>query len=103
MFPPPRGQKWGCCGRISTGKHDLGCIPSDHSTLLVPFNNHHDIPIPRQIYNHMSLDLVPESIIGARSMTNTEKYSSKEEMEEDEENYLIIRRYDWNFRPYKSN
>ena len=42
--------KWPCCGRVRRNSHMLhsvGCVRADHTTLPIPFNEGHDMPLPK--------------------------------------------------------
>ena len=97
-YPTPLvGEAWPCCGMLckdsKTGLNP-GCIRADHTTLLVPFEEYHNVPIPSVIVRTMlRRKFKSKVIVKPDSLSNTEEYSNAEERAE-ADSYVTVRRYD---------
>jgi len=75
---------WDCCGQ----KHKNGCVRSDHTVLLIPYTENHDLYIPNELVN--LLVSFKESVVDPNSVRQLH-YNRKSRKEDD----YIVRRYDW--------
>lgn len=97
-FPPASpGEYWPCCGRkCIRGKTaaQTGCVRADHTTLLVPFDEKHNIPIPKVfVETVLKRKFSPNVIVKPDSLANTEEYDNQEERDE-ADSYITVRRYE---------
>lgn len=63
---PAPGQKWPCCQKkckIGLTADNRGCVKSDHSILLAPFDQAWNSPIPKIIFKQFGLPPGTPSII----------------------------------------
>ncbi len=84
-------QYWSCCNRIYLGNNSLkniGCIKADHTTLKIPFNEDHDMPIPIALSEFMNLN--GKSVV-FKEFEDISSIQGKEELYDT----IQIRRFDW--------
>lgn len=96
-YPSPNpGDRWPCCGMICKEGRTAtnpGCVRADHTTLLVPFDEMHNIPIPNVIASRLlRRKFMSSVIVRPDSLSNTEEYSNAEERAE-ADGYITVRRY----------
>lgn len=97
-YPAPNvGELWPCCGMNAiagkTGRR-TGCVRADHTTLHVPFDETHNVPIPKVIADRvLKRRFDKRVIVRPDSLSNTEEYASADERIE-ADSYVTIRRYD---------
>lgn len=96
-YPAPGpGGIWQCCGMLCkegrTGTNP-GCVRADHTTLIVPFDEMHNVPIPKVIASGLlRRKFMSSVIVHPDSISNTEEYSNEEERAE-ADSYITVRRY----------
>lgn len=89
--------KWPCCGKVykpSPRPSRDGCIKCDHTILNCPYDDDHNIPLPKFIAKKIQLPVSLPSIIQVGSEFDDEYYGSESEKISSKKNYFTIRRYD---------
>ena len=83
---PTGGEYWHCCGKVVGTGHvsDDGCVPSDHTTLSIPYSEVHNVPIPISIIQQLDVPLI--STVLHDDVSNTDgDYGFQQ---------VVVRRYD---------
>ena len=83
----PQNGEWSCCKKILGTGHvsSDGCVPSDHTTLLIPYTEIHNLPIPISLVQQ--LNILEKSVVLHQDPTNTDgDYGF---------NQVVVRRYDY--------
>jgi hypothetical protein len=82
---------WDCCGERYKGGISLignGCVRSDHTVLLIPYTEHHDLYIPNSL---VDLLVSFNNCIVDQDSVRQLHYNRKGRKEDD----YVVRRYDW--------
>lgn len=106
-YPAPgQGGTWPCCGILDIGGKTgrrCGCVKADHTTLEIPFDESHNVPIPKVLVaTILNRKFDKKVTVDPDSISNTEHYASMEERLE-ADSYVTIRRYDLSETDTKSH
>lgn len=78
VVQPGRGGIWSCCNK---GSLERGCVRADHTTLVIPFDENHDIKIPSLL----------KDVVEIYNKSKVEETSDEMEFQ----STITVRRFDW--------